>query len=95
MLSFVSAGVLGTMGCSATLWLPQTNFSPQGLLGPLPPLGWACYPTVSSALLVLKVLKETEVIGLSGQTQLSERGAHGPWKQARDPPLGGPVLKVI
>lgn len=99
LLSFVSAGVLGPMGCTTILWLPQTNFSPQGLLGPCAPTRVGMLPDclLSSARChtVLKVLKETEVIGLSGQTQLSERGAHGPWKQARDPPLGGPALKVI
>lgn len=43
----------------------------------------------------LKVLKETEVTGLSGQTELLQPGPYGAWKQAWAPPLGEPVIKIV
>ena len=44
LLSFVSCGVLVAMSCSAILWLPQTDFSPQGFLGACAP-GWGEHVT--------------------------------------------------
>lgn len=43
----------------------------------------------------LKVLKETEVTGLSGQTEPLQPGPYGAWKQAQAPPLGEPVIKIV